>query len=56
MFLHVKPLRSIQKAFNLNITSSVARTDLQNNTVIPLRYINPVAQMKVLSSEFHLRV
>lgn len=56
IFLHVQPLRPIQKAFKLNVTTSGARTDLQNNLLVALRYTNPVVQMKVLISELHLNV
>jgi len=54
--LDVKPLRSTQKAFILTVTSLVGRTDLQNNTILLLRYINPVAQTKALSSVLNLNV
>lgn len=56
IILHIHPLRPIQKIFNLNVTSSGARIDLQNNPIVTLRYISPVVQMQVLTSEFHLNV
>lgn len=49
-------INTYKKVFNLNVTSSGARTDLQNNPIVTLRYINPVVQMQVLITEFHLNV
>lgn len=41
IFLHVKPIRPMKKAFKFSVMSPVAGTDLKNDAVVWLQYINP---------------